>query len=211
VQPSGDDIVTSKRKSSSPSDLFRRDLLLLIPQLRAFARSLCTHRELAEDMAQSTLAKAWQAHTAFKPGTNLRAWLFTILRNEFYTYRRRSWRQSHWDEIKGGLIATPAEPQHWALELSDATRGLRELPDGQRESLILVAAAGFSYDEAAEICGVPVGTIKSRVARGRLALADMLAGAHKFQKPSLRTDSSNDILAQLAALTPAGASRAAFA
>ena len=160
--------MTSKRKSSSsPSDLFRRDLLALIPQLRAFARSLCNHRELAEDMAQGTLVKAWQAHTAFRPGTNLRAWLFTILRNEFYTYRRRSWRQSHWDEIKGGRIATPAEPQHWALELSDATRGLHELPDGQRESLILVAAAGFSYEEAAEICGVPVGTVKSRVARGR--------------------------------------------
>lgn len=204
--------MTSKSKSSSPpSDLFRRDLLALVPQLRAFARSLCNHRELAEDMAQSTLVKAWHAHSAFKPGTNLRAWLFTILRYEFYTYRRRSWRQSHWDEIKGDRIPTPAEPQHWALELSDATRGLNELPDGQRESLILVAAAGFSYEEAAEICGVPVGTVKSRVARGRLALAHMLDGAQKFQKPSHRTDSSNDILAQLVALTPAGAPCAAFA
>ena len=108
-------------------------------------------------------------------------------------------------------IPTPAEPQHWALELSDATRGLHQLPDGQREALILVAAAGFSYEEAAEICGVPASTVKSRVARGRLALAAMLDGERKFHKPSLRTDTSNDILAQLGALTPAGAPCAAFA
>jgi RNA polymerase sigma-70 factor (ECF subfamily) len=201
----------SPSKSPTPSDLFQRDLLALIPHLRAFARTLCNHRELAEDMAQSTLVKAWRSQSAFQPGTNLKAWLFTILRNEFYTYRRRSWRQTHWDEIKGGRIAAPAEPQHWALELSDATRGLQELPDGQREALILVAAAGFSYEEAAEICGVPEGTVKSRVARGRLALAEMLDGERKFRGPSLRTDSSNDILAQLAALTPAGAPCAAFA
>jgi RNA polymerase sigma-70 factor (ECF subfamily) len=203
--------MTSPGKSPAPSDLFQRDLLALIPHLRAFARTLCNHRELAEDMAQNTLAKAWRARRAFQPGTNLKAWLFTILRNEFYTYKRRSWRQTHWDEIKGGRIAAPAEPQHWALELSDATRGLQELPDGQREALILVAAAGFSYEEAAEICGVPAGTIKSRVARGRLALAEMLDGARKFHKPSQRTVSSNDILAQLGALTPAGAPCAAFA
>jgi RNA polymerase sigma-70 factor (ECF subfamily) len=97
------------------------------------------------------------------------------------------------------------------LELSDATRGLRELPEGQREALILVAAAGFSYEEAAEICGVPVGTVKSRVARGRIALAAMLEGEDKFHNPSVKTDETNDILAQLSALTRAGAPCAAFA
>ena len=195
----------------SDAPQFQRDLLALIPQLRAFARSLCGQRELGEDLAQNTLVRAWRAQGSFRSGTNLRAWIFTILRNEFYSDRRRSWRQTHWDDIKGGRIATPTEPQYWALELSDAARGLRELPDGQREALILIAAAGFSYEEAADICGVPVGTMKSRVARGRLALTGMLDGDTKFHKPSDRTDSSNDILAQLDALMPAGASCAAYA
>lgn len=203
--------MTLQNKSPAPLDTFQPDLVALIPQLRAFARSLCGHRELSEDLAQSTLTKAWLSRRAFQPGTNLRAWLFTILRNEFYSHRRRSWRQAHWDEIKGGRIATPTEPQHWALELSDATHGLRELPDGQREALILVAAAGFSYEEAAEICAVPVGTVKSRVARGRIALAAMLDGENKFHNPPEKTDETNDILAQLSALTRAGASCAAFA
>jgi len=204
-------LMTLQKKSPAPSNSFQPELVALIPQLRAFARSLCGHRELGEDLAQSTLAKAWHSQRAYQPGTNLRAWLFTILRNEFYSYRRRSWRQAHWDEVKGGRIAAPTEPQYWALELSDATRGLRELPDGQREALILVAAAGFSYEEAAEICAIPVGTVKSRVARGRIALAAMLDGEHKFQNLSEKTDETNDILAQLSALTPAGASGAAFA
>jgi RNA polymerase sigma-70 factor, ECF subfamily len=196
---------------ASDAPQFRRDLLALIPQLRAFARNLCGQRELGEDLAQNTLVRAWRAQGSFRPGTNLRAWLFTILRNEFYSDRRRSWRQTHWDDIKGGRIASPTEPQYWALELSDAARGLRELPDGQREALILIAAAGFSYEEAAEICGTPVGTMKSRVARGRLALAGLLEGDAKFHNRSDRTDSSNDILAQLNALMPAGAPCAAYA
>jgi RNA polymerase sigma-70 factor (ECF subfamily) len=203
--------VRRKKQPATSSDTFRRDLIALIPHLRAFARSLCGQRELAEDLAQNALAKAWRSQGRFQAGTNLKAWLFTILRNEFFTYKRRSWRQTHWDEIKGERIATPADPQHWALELSDAARGLRELPDGQREALILVAAAGFSYDEAAEISHTPVGTVKSRVARGRLALAEMLDGERKFFNPAQKTDSSNDILAQLDALMPAGAPCAAYA
>ncbi len=196
---------------TAPSNQFRRDILALIPHLRAFARNLCRSADMAEDLAQDALVKAWRSQKHFETGTNLKAWLFTILRNEFYSQRRRNWRQMHWDEAKAERIASPADPQLWALQLSDATRGLRELPDGQREALLLVAAAGFSYEEAGKICGTATGTMKSRVARGRQALADILDGKTKFAAPSRRVEASEDILAQLSALTSAGAHRAAYA
>lgn len=200
-----------KKPRQNPDDQFRQDILALVPHLRAFARNLCHGADMAEDLAQEALVKAWRSQHYFEPGTNLKAWLFTILRNEFYSQRRRSWRQTHWDEVKAGRIATPPDPQFWALQLSDTERGLRDLPDGQREALVLVAAAGFSYEEAAEICGTAVGTIKSRVARGRLALTDILDGKRKFVEPARRANASDTILAQLHALTPAGAPRAAYA
>ena len=196
---------------SSPADQFRQDILALIPHLRAFAHNLCRSADMAEDLAQDALMKAWRSRDRFEPGTNLKAWLFTILRNEFYTQQRRSWRQTPWDEMKAQRIAAPSNPQHWALELSDATRALNELPEGQREALVLVSGAGFSYEEASAICGVAVGTVKSRVARGRLALADILDGRVKFEKPARRPKASDTILAQLSALAPAAVHRAAYA
>src|ERR1017187_2380020 len=87
--------VRRKKQPATSSDTFRRDLIALIPHLRAFARSLCGQRELAEDLAQNALAKAWRSQGRFQAGTNLKAWLFTILRNEFFTYKRPSWRQTH--------------------------------------------------------------------------------------------------------------------
>ena len=191
----------------SAAALFQRDIVALIPYLRAFSRSLCRQRELAEDLAQDALAKAWLSRDRFEPGTNLKAWLFTILRNEFYSHNRRAWRQMHWDDIKGGRIAAPSDPQFWALQLSDTANALHELPDGQREALVLVAAGGFSYDEAATICGAPVGTIKSRVARGRKALLEVLEGDTKLvRRASVRqTGPSEDILEQLATLAPPAA------
>jgi RNA polymerase sigma-70 factor, ECF subfamily len=200
-----------KNPRQKPDDQFRQNILALIPHLRAFARNLCRGADMAEDLAQETLVKAWRSQHGFEPGTNLKAWLFTILRNEFYSQRRRNWRQTHWDEVKAGRIATPPDPQFWALQLSDTERGLRDLPDGQREALILIAAAGFSYEEAAEICGTAIGTMKSRVARGRLALADILDGKTNFAERDRRMVPSDTILAQLSALTPAGASCAAYA
>lgn len=200
-----------KTPSQNPGDQFRQNILALVPHLRAFARNLCRGADMAEDLAQEALVKAWRSQDRFEPGTNLKAWLFTILRNEFYSQRRRNWRQTHWDEVKAERIATPPDPQFWALQLSDTERGLRDLPDGQREALILIAAAGFSYEEAAEICGTAIGTMKSRVARGRLALADILDGKTNFAERDRRMDPSDTILAQLIALTTAGAPRAAYA
>ena len=200
-----------KKPSQNPGNQFRQDILALVPHLRAFARNLCRGADMAEDLAQEALVKAWRSQDRFEPGTNLKAWLFTILRNEFYSQRRRNWRQTHWDEVKAGRIAGPPDPQFWALQLSDSERGLRDLPDGQREALILIAAAGFSYEEAAEICGTAIGTMKSRVARGRLALADILDGKTNFAERDCRMNPSDTILAQLSALTPAGAPCAAYA
>ncbi len=156
---------------------FRRDIIALIPHLRAFSRALCGGRAIAEDMAQEALAKAWRAQDAFDPGTNLKAWLFTILRHELYSHSRRAWREIHWDPIKGERIAGPENGQEWALKLSDTVRALQELPEQQREALILVAASGLSYDDAGKVCGAPAGTMKSRVARGRAALLEALDGS----------------------------------
>jgi RNA polymerase sigma-70 factor (ECF subfamily) len=192
---------------------FQREMIALIPYLRAFAGALCRSRDLADDLAQETLVKAWRAKDRFEPGTNLKAWLFTILRNELYSRRRRDWRQSHWDEGAAERITAPPDAQVWSLELCDTAQALHNLPTDQREALVLVGAAGFSYQEAADICGTPLGTIKSRVARARIALLDIVDG----NKPLTRLASVrqaggfDDILAQLTVLMPLGAPRAAHA
>lgn len=190
---------------------FQRRLVVLMPNLRAFSRILCSGRAIAEDMAQEALAKAWRSRDSFEPGTNLKAWLFTIMRNEFYSYGRRAWREAHWDEEKGENIAAPPSGQYWALELSDAARALRDLPAGQRDALILVGAGGFSYGETAEICGTPVGTIKSRVARARGTLLEALDGTVPLpvRNPAGGPAGAEEILARLAVLTPAGMARIA--
>ena len=190
-------------KQSSNSDPFRPDLIALVPHLRNFARRLCGDRDLAEDLAQGALASAWRSRDSFKTGTNLKAWVFKILRNDYYSHRRRSWRQMDWDESKGSRISAPPEPQYWALELTDVTRGLNELPAGQREALILVGAGGLSYEEVAVLRTIPLGTVKSRVARGRLALAEMMAGDRKFEQPIPSSALPNDVPAQLMALVSA--------
>src|ERR1051326_6390069 len=142
---------------------FKTELLSLIPFLRAFARSLCGNPENADDLAQETLVKAWQSRDTFIPGTNLKAWLFTILRNQFYSDRRRAWRQAPWDQEAAENIPGTRDDQGWAAELTDTARAPRCLSDEQREALILVGAGGFSYEDAAAICNCAVGTVKSRV------------------------------------------------
>jgi RNA polymerase sigma factor (sigma-70 family) len=155
-------------------DSFRGELALTIPHLRAFARSLCGSRDLADDLVQETMLKAWNARQRFAAGTNMRAWTFIILRNIFLSQMRRNRFRGEWDDLAAErMLAAPAG-QDKIVELSDLHRAMQQLPPAQREALVLIGAGGFAYEEAAEICGVAVGTIKSRVARGRVALEQLL-------------------------------------
>jgi RNA polymerase sigma-70 factor (ECF subfamily) len=153
---------------------FENELLEATPFLRAFARTLCHDPELAEDLAQDALLKAWQHREQFQPGTNLRAWLATILRNRFYSLgRRRKWQADYHQEIIERTLVAPDDAQS-IVELEDVRRALAMLPDFQREALILVGAGGMSYEQAAEIAGCPLGTVKSRVRRARDELQNIL-------------------------------------
>jgi RNA polymerase sigma-70 factor (ECF subfamily) len=153
---------------------FKVQLAQVIPHLRAFGRSLSGSRDLADDLVQETLLKAWAARQRFQAGTNMRAWTFIILRNLYLSQMRRARFKGEWDDLVADrLLAAPAS-QDRHVELTDMQRALLHLPQPQREALILVGAGGFAYEEAAEICGVAVGTIKSRVARGRVALENIL-------------------------------------
>ena len=145
-----------------------------LPALRAFALSLTRDGASADDLVQDTIVKAWTNIEKFQPGTNLRAWLFTILRNTFYSARRKTRREvSDSDGIHAARQAT--RPEHdGRLAMNDFKAALLQLPDEQREALILVGGSGFSYEEAAAMTGVAVGTVKSRANRGRRRLAELL-------------------------------------
>ncbi|WP_425038147.1 RNA polymerase sigma factor [Primorskyibacter sp. S187A] len=142
--------------------------------MRAFAMSLTRNAALADDMVQDALVKAWTKIDTFERGTNMRAWLFTIVRNTYYSHHRKARREVA--DVDGVLAETLAQkPDHdGRLQLRDFQVAFAELPDEQREALTLVGAAGFSYEEAADTCGVAVGTIKSRVNRGRARLAELM-------------------------------------
>lgn len=165
----------------------RQEMVDLVPQLRAFARSLCRDATRADDLVQETLVRALSSLGQFTPGTNLKAWLFTIVRNEYYTYLRRG-RFETLDDRAGALPEPSVPPEHEGeLQLRDLNRALGQLPPDQREALILVTASGFSYEEAAAICGCAVGTIKSRVGRAREQLLRLLDGAPPRNHDGLRT------------------------
>ena len=164
---------------------FRVELARVIPHLRAFGRSLSGNRDLADDLVQETLLKAWAARKRFQAGTNMRAWTFIILRNLFLSQMRRARFKGEWDELTASKILAAPASQERHVDLGDLQRALLHLPQPQREALILVGAGGFAYEEAAEICGCAVGTIKSRVARGRVALEQLMAGG---KLPSRRND-----------------------
>jgi len=159
----------------SEGSTFRQDLLAAIPSLRAFAMSLAQNADKADDLVQETLVKAWDKQASFQPGTNLKAWVFTILRNEFYSQMRKRGREVQDSDglITARLAVHPS--QQGKMDLDDFRAALETLPGDQREAIILIGASGFSYEEAAEICGCAVGTIKSRVSRARSRLQEMLA------------------------------------
>jgi RNA polymerase sigma-70 factor (ECF subfamily) len=153
----------------------QEDLIALIPQMRAFARSLARDETQGEDLTQDALASAWQWRGSFTPGTNLRAWVFTIVRNKFYSDRRRAWRVVQLDPKVAEETLVAVTSPNAALELDDVRRALLELTCEQRAALTLVAAVGLTCEEAAVICDCAAGTVKSRVSRARRVLSTILA------------------------------------
>src|SRR3954462_5881453 len=152
----------------------REAVLAAVPSLRAFAISLCGNVDRADDLVQETLLRALANINSFQPGTNMSAWLFTILRNHFRSeYRKRRREVEDGDGSYAEMLKSHPE-QHGQLELTEFREALAKLPEEQREALILVGASGFSYEEAAEICGCAIGTVKSRVNRARTRLANLL-------------------------------------
>ena len=152
----------------------KEDLLAAIPALRAFAVSLSGNADRADDLVQETLLKAWENISTFTPGSNLRAWLFTILRNTFYSQYRKQRNEVDGASYTAGQLSTPPT-QIAHLDFADFRNALQQLPPDQREALVLVGASGHSYEEAAAICNCKVGTIKSRVNRARVRLVALLA------------------------------------
>ena len=153
----------------------KAQLLAALPRLRAFALSFCGHPDQADDLVQETLVRAWANLGSFEPGSNMPGWLYTILRNQFYSGLRK--RRNEVDDPDGLLAARlatlPAQEAH--IHFQDFRRALFRLPPDQREALMLVGANGISYEEAAALCDCAVGTMKSRVNRARNRLAEMLS------------------------------------
>jgi RNA polymerase sigma-70 factor (ECF subfamily) len=156
-------------------DSVRDAILGAVPSLRAFAISLCGNVDRADDLVQETLLRALANINSFQPGTNMSAWLFTILRNHFRSeYRKRRREVEDGDGSYADTLKSHPE-QHGHVEFTEFRAALAKLPADQREALILVGASGFSYEEAANICGCAVGTIKSRVNRARTRLVEIMS------------------------------------
>jgi RNA polymerase sigma-70 factor, ECF subfamily len=167
--------LAAKDKEHTAVNASLKDALLgMIPNLRAFAISLCGNHERADDLVQETLLKAWSHMDSFQEGTNLRAWLFTILRNSYFSEIRRRRREVEDSDGKKAESLSVAPAQQGHLDMQDLRKALDMLPPDQREALVLVGAAGVSYEEAAEIAHCAVGTVKSRVNRARIKLASLL-------------------------------------
>ena len=176
---------TSEGEASVPSKAekdtdWRDSVVQLIPALRAFAWSLSHNASDADDLVQDTLIKAWTNRDKFEPGTNLRAWLFTILRNTYYTAAVRRRREVRDETGKYAATLSTGPTQDWSLAIRALQAALAQLPDEHREALILVGAAGLTYEEAAEVCGCALGTIKSRVNRARARLLKLMEADEAF-------------------------------
>jgi RNA polymerase sigma-70 factor (ECF subfamily) len=163
------------RARSSPIDpAFAEGVMASIPSLRSFAVSLTRDLDQAEDLVQETVLRAISKQEQFAAGTNLQAWLFTILRNQFFSEHRKAVREV--EDVNGCYAATMISmpDQEDRIMIQDLEAALDQLPQGQREAIILVGAEGLSYEEAAQALGCAVGTVKSRVNRARHCLAELM-------------------------------------
>lgn len=193
----------SPRPAANPVT-FKRELTGVIPHLRAFARGLCGRPDLADDLVQETLLKAWAAQERFEPGTSMRAWTFVILRNAYLTDMRRNRFRADYDETVAERILVAPAAQEGPMHLSDMHRALLTLPPERREALLLVGAGGFSYEEAAQICGCAVGTIKSRVGRARAALSQMIESGQIPRRSTKDAVAHSAIMTELEETVQAG-------
>jgi RNA polymerase sigma-70 factor, ECF subfamily len=171
-------------KNKQPSLAFKERLVAEIPHLRALGISLSGSRHLADDLVQETMLKAWRNADSFTEDTNFKAWIFTILRNTYYSiYRRHGREVQDTDGFHASQVAISAG-QHGHMDLVDLRKALVRLPDEQREALMMIGAMGLSYEEAAAICEVAIGTMKSRVNRARIRLSDLLGlSMHSYTPP----------------------------
>jgi len=160
--------------TKGPPPEFQAELTSLLPNLRAFARSLTRSSDQADDLVQEALVKAWRNWQQFAPGSNLKAWLFTILRNAYLSERRKL--KNEVQDVDGELasqLSVKAE-QHGHMDALDFQSAFEKLLPEHKEALVLIGAEGFSYEEAALMCGCAVGTMKSRVNRARNKLAEIM-------------------------------------
>jgi RNA polymerase sigma-70 factor (ECF subfamily) len=155
---------------------FIDELETMIPQMRAFARSLCRDKDLADDLVQDACLKAWAARDRFIPGAPMRPWLFKIIRNLHTGHNRKAWRSEPLEPEDAEKTLVTASSQEWTCDFGVLQSALKHIPEKQREALVAVLAAGFSYEEAAALLGCSEGTVKSRVSRGREALAFLMSG-----------------------------------
>lgn len=170
------DTIEAPTADQLSSEDFKRELVAILPHLRAFARNLAKDAERGDDIVQEAILKAWAARSRFRPGTSFKAWLFVIARNVFLSDMRRNKFHADYDPDAAERLLSTAAGQTDVIALGDLQRALYQLPLQQREALLLIGAGELSYEEAAVICGCAIGTIKSRVSRARVALEELLSG-----------------------------------
>lgn len=182
----------------------------MLPHLRAFGRSLTGNADMADDLVQETMLKAWKARASYIPGgSSMKSWAFVILRNCFLSQMRRKKFTADYDELAAERLLVAPDDQTDSLHLADVQRALMMLPVDQREALILIGAGQLSYEEGAEICGCAVGTMKSRVSRGRAALQEILDGGEmprRSEDPLAPSEAFATIMSDVDHLTGSGPS-----
>jgi RNA polymerase sigma-70 factor (ECF subfamily) len=182
----------------------------MLPHLRAFGRSLTGNADMADDLVQETMLKAWKARGSYIPGgSSMKSWAFVILRNCFLSQMRRKKFTAEYDELAAERLLVAPDDQADSLHLADVQRALMMLPVDQREALILIGAGQLSYEEGAEICGCAVGTMKSRVSRARSALHDILEGGNmplRSEDPLAPSEAFATIMGDVDHLTGGGPS-----
>jgi RNA polymerase sigma-70 factor (ECF subfamily) len=164
---------TKARSAKQESILLEGEIIKLMPSLHAFSRTLTRNPTDADDLLQEGLLKALVNIHQFTPGTNLKAWMFTIVRNTFYTNYKKKRREVAAPLEETGTVSTEAT-QEWTLTMEEVNEAMEHLPGDQKQALMLVGTSGMSYERAAEVCGCALGTIKSRVSRGRTKLRELL-------------------------------------